>query len=266
MKNLHAVTAILCIMLLIAPAGLAQQYSWQKQEHSWLTDPYQAKTIPPIDLTNSERLEKLLRAGRLYLSLNDAIALALENNLDIELQRYGPQIAQADLLRANAGGLLRGVPQTVQVGPESIESQATGTAGGTTTGGIRPTTGTAAGGTGGGIGADTVTTEAGGAVITQTGVATPVLDPQLFFRYGYSHRSSPQSNTITTGGVSSFIFDNQAGNFGVQKNWLTGTTASFGWNNNYSQTNNLASTLNPYFSGNWQLQFTQRLLQGWGKR
>jgi hypothetical protein len=63
--------------------------------------------ITPVNFTNTGRLDNLIRAGRLYLSLKDAIALALENNLDIQLSRYGAQIAQADLLRAQAGGLLR---------------------------------------------------------------------------------------------------------------------------------------------------------------
>ena len=259
MKTVQSIAAIVCVMLILAPVGAAQQrysYSWQSQQYSWFTDPYKAKSIPPVYLDDSDRAEKLLRAGKLYLSLNDAIALALENNLDIELQRYGPQIAQADLLRAEAGGLLRGVPQTVQTGPGSVEAQVTGTGQGT---------GVATGG-GGGAGGDTgtTTTEAGGAIITQTGVATPVLDPRFFFRYSYGHRSSLQSNTVTTG-ATALLFDNHTGNMGFEKNWLTGTTASFGWNSNYFQSNNYIAVLNPSISSNFQLQITQRLLQGFGR-
>ena len=175
-------------------------------------------------------------------------------------RRYGPQIAQADLLRAEAGGLLRGVPQTVQTGPGSVEAQVTGTA---------PER-SGCGHMGAAVVAEEATpaadthTEAGGAIITQTGVATPVLDPSFFFRYSYGHRSSLQSNTITTGGQ--FLHLRQpCRKHGFEKNWLTGTSASFGWNSNYFQTNNLASTLNPYFSSNLQLQITQRLLQGFGR-
>jgi len=118
MKTLRQAFAIFSATLMLAPVMSAQQYSWQTRQHSWLTDPYRPKRIAPLNLANSNRLESLLRAGNLYLSLQDAIALALENNLDVELSRYGPQIAGADLLRAKAGGLLRGVPQTVQLGPE----------------------------------------------------------------------------------------------------------------------------------------------------
>src|ERR1039458_1864176 len=70
--------------------------------------PYAARTAPPVDLTNSPRLDQVLRAGNIYLSLSDAIALAIENNLDVELQRYNMPTADSEVLRAKGGGLLRG--------------------------------------------------------------------------------------------------------------------------------------------------------------
>jgi outer membrane protein len=69
---------------------------------------YRPPTVVPPDMSNSGRIENLVRAGNLYLSLQDAIALALENNLDIAIQRYGPLQAESDLQRAKAGGFLRG--------------------------------------------------------------------------------------------------------------------------------------------------------------
>lgn len=257
MRTVQSLIAIFCVGLMLAPMAAAQEYSWQQRQHSWLTDPYSAKEIPPINLQNSNRLEALIRAGKLYLSLQDAIALALENNLDVEVARYGPQIGQADLLRARAGGLLRGVPQTVQTGPETVQTQVAGGATGGAGGGARGVT--AAGAQGGAVTA----TEAGGAVITQTGVATPVLDPTMFGRYSWSHRSDPQSNTITTG-TNSLVFENHSFNYGLTKNWTTGTGLSFGWNNFRFQSNNPRSDLNPGWSANWQVQITQRLLQGFG--
>ena len=77
-----------------------------------------------IDLANSGRLDSLLRAGNLYLSMQDAIALALENNLDIAIQRYGPQLADAAVLQAEAGGFARGVSTTVTAGPASASVSA----------------------------------------------------------------------------------------------------------------------------------------------
>ena len=254
MRTLQSIVAVLCVNLMLAPAAAAQQWSWQDRQHSWLTDPYRTKNIDPINLANSDRLEKLLRAGKLYLSLQDAIALALENNLDVELQRYGSQIADADLLRAKAGGLLRGVPQTVQTGPESVQAQVVGGA----TGGAGGGAGAARAEVGGAV------TEAGGAIITATGTALPNLDPRMFFRYGWGHRSRPQSNTITTG-TNSLYFRSHSWNYGYQQEWLTGSSLSFGWNNDRFRSNNPRSDLNPSTQANWQLQFTQRLLQGFGK-
>src|SRR5437868_4386036 len=65
-----------------------------------LTRPYRSPSVPPVSFQDSNRLENLLRGGNLYLSLQDAIALALENNLDVELQRYGPRFANTDLQRS----------------------------------------------------------------------------------------------------------------------------------------------------------------------
>lgn len=254
MKTIQSIIAILCVNLMLAPMAAAQQWSWQQRQHSRLTDPYRMKSIDPINLTNSDRLDALLRAGKLYLSLKDAIALALENNLDIELQRYGPQIADADLLRAKAGGLLRGVPQTVQTGPGSVQAQVAGGA----------TGGAGAAGTGGAVGGGATVTEAGGAIITTTGTALPRLDPSMFFNYGWSHRSNPQSNTITTG-VTSLVFESHSWNYGIDKEWITGTTASFGWNNDFFRSNNPRSDLNPSSQANWRVRVSQRLLQGFGK-
>src|SRR3979409_201494 len=87
---------------------------------SRLLHPYSAPKVEPVNLQNSQRIFGLIRAGRLYLSLDDAIALALENNLDIELERFLPKIADTDLLRAHGGGLLRGLSLLVNEPPPGI--------------------------------------------------------------------------------------------------------------------------------------------------
>jgi len=111
-------------VLLTLPIA-AQTASGQRQSFiDRVTDPYRRHPVSPLNLSNSSRLEALLRAGRLYLSLQDTIALALENNLDIELQRYGAQISEASILRAKAGGLLRGATAAVTQGPSSAPTQA----------------------------------------------------------------------------------------------------------------------------------------------
>src|SRR5499433_1854284 len=65
--------------------------------------PYTPKKLPPIDLANTPRIETLLQGGKIYLSMDDAVALALENNLDIAIQRYNLGIADTDVLRAKSG-------------------------------------------------------------------------------------------------------------------------------------------------------------------
>ena len=102
----QSVVAVLCVFLMLAPVpGMAQSAAQHfTRPVRNLAGPYEWRPEAPANLANSSRLEALIRAGRIYLSLQDTIALALENNLDIELQRYALRSVDADLLRARAGG------------------------------------------------------------------------------------------------------------------------------------------------------------------
>src|SRR6185437_7183913 len=71
--------------------------------------PYKAREVPDADLANTPRIDQLMRDGKIYLSMDDAVALALENNLDLELARYNLNIAETDILRAKAGSNILGV-------------------------------------------------------------------------------------------------------------------------------------------------------------
>ena len=260
MNQLRSLTASLCALLTVAPMpALAQSNvivsdpTAGKGFFTRFKGHYEPREISPIRMANSSRLESLLRAGKLYLSLRDAIALALENNLDIELQRYGPEISKASLMRAQAGGLLRGVPPTIQAGPASAQAQATGSqTGGFGGGGTAQRTGASGGG------GDT-----GGTVITATGTALQNLDPVFVSSVNFGHQTRPQANTITTG-LTSTVFDFAQHSYSVQKSFLTGTTTSFGWNNTNLTGNNPLSDINPSKTANFQLQVSQRLLQGFG--
>src|SRR6202161_958798 len=117
----------------------------------WLTRPYQQRYIPPINLSNSARFDSLIRAGNLYVSAQDVVALALENNIDIEVQRYGPLLARELLRRAESGSLLRNVGQNIAAGPTSVSLS-----------GVSINTNGAPSGGGGGV-------SAGGGIITQLG-------------------------------------------------------------------------------------------------
>ena len=83
----------------------------------WFSNNYTAHAMPNPSFEDSPRLDKLMRAGNIYLSLRDAIALALENNLDLESARYNPKLADANLMRAKAGALLRNVSNTITSRP-----------------------------------------------------------------------------------------------------------------------------------------------------
>ena len=116
MNRMNPAISIFCVMLLLTPfltAADAPLPVSQSQlptvtrpdgHFAPITRTYRPSEVSPVNLSNSNRLDSLLRAGNLYLSLQDAIALALENNLDIELQRFSLVIADANILRAKSGG------------------------------------------------------------------------------------------------------------------------------------------------------------------
>src|SRR5215470_19467514 len=108
----------------------------------WLTHAYQTRSVPPVNLVNTPRLQALMRAGNLYLSAQDVVALAIENNLDVEVQRYGPLLAREVLRRAQAGGALRSVGVGVSPGPQSVSLQGVAL----TSAGVAGTTGVGSGG------------------------------------------------------------------------------------------------------------------------
>src|ERR1700680_929723 len=78
------------------------------------------RIVSPANLSNSPRVESLIRAGNLYLAMQDVIALALENNVDIAVQRYGPFLAREVLRRTEGGGALRDISQPIAPGPVSV--------------------------------------------------------------------------------------------------------------------------------------------------
>jgi outer membrane protein len=75
-----------------------------------ITAPYRQIKIDPLVLTNSPRIQQLIKDGKLLLSLEDAITLAIENNLGINIARYTPWEAETDVLRAKSGQQFFGVP------------------------------------------------------------------------------------------------------------------------------------------------------------
>jgi hypothetical protein len=195
MYRFQPLLAVVCCLVLVAPSVSAQTANQSpgnpvnpprletgRGPFSWLTRPYRQPEIRPVSLGNSNRLDSLLRAGTLYLSLQDTIALALENNLDIEVQRYGPQVADANILRARAGGFLRGVNASVTPGPTSATQ--TGPQTGINQSAVQQ--------------ASNVQTT-GNILVSQTGSAIPSLDPTIQGFMRFQHLTTPQSSAFVTG-------------------------------------------------------------------
>ncbi len=241
---------MLCSYLLLVgvlPAQTAVRIDRPQHGFGWLTRPYQKPEIPPINLANSGRLESLVRAGNLYLSSQDVIALALENNLDIEIQRYGPLLTKEVSLRANGGGAIRDVGVSVAAGPTSVSTTGVSlnASGGTTTS------------AGSGV-------SSSGGIVTQLGPTIPSFDPTISLYGQWSHQTSPQSNTILTGTTA--LIDNSR-TYQAQFSQYTdfGLYGSLSYSSNYNSYNSFAFNPNPYDSGSLSLYVTQNLLQGFGR-
>jgi len=199
------------------------------------------RTVPPAKLANSPRLEQLVRSGNLYLSAQDVIALALENNLDIAVERYGPYLSREVLRRAQSGGLLRATDVPVAAGPTSVSTAGISTASSGLAGGA-------------GIGS-------GGGIVTGIGPNPPSLDPVLYAQFNIGHTSTPETNTqlnATTTLVNSY----RQGYFGYAQSWITGTYAQLTFGEARNRLNSATPLFNPSLSGYLDFYVTQPLLQG----
>ncbi|HTS28916.1 MAG TPA: TolC family protein [Bryobacteraceae bacterium] len=258
MQSSRPYVAALCSMLLLpSPAGGSSQDNPVPQP-SWsspriarrLSEPYRPKSVAPPSIENSGRLDSLLRAGNLYLSLQDTIALALENNLDIAIQRYGPQLADVGVLQAEAGGFARGVSTSVTAGPASASVSSSGTTPGSNQNAASQ--------------ASSATASAVGSTVLQSsGPSIPSLDPAVVSALSWAHLTTPQTSAFVTGS-SSLIQRQDISNFGVQQSFLTGTTVNLGLNNTSLTANNPRADFNPATSASLGIGITQHLFQGFG--
>jgi outer membrane protein TolC len=212
--------------------------------------PYTSTQVPADRLGNSPRLDQLLRDGKIYLSLSDAVTLALENNYDIEIARINLDIADTDILRTKAGGLVRGVSTGL----------VTNTLGGTTStiqGGGGPG-GTSSGAGGGAAGATGIV------LSTNGGGPVPMnLDPALTGTIQYDNLNQQQTTTFLTG-TNTLKQTTGTYNFGYQQGFITGTLFNFAFNNSRSTTNSIRSNYSPQVNSYFQAKATQHLLQGFG--
>ncbi len=247
------VAAALCLVC-VNPVSWAQQQAQQqniapeKPGGSVLLRSYRASTIPPVRLSNSLRLRDLVRTGNLYLTAQDAIALALENNIDVESARYTPLIDASQLQRFEAGGALPGVP--------SGTSQAGSVASGEGVAGSQAAAGVS---TAGGNSAGTST----GATISQIGPVTPALDPVFQDVQAYSHKSVLFPN-LTQSGVYNLIENTRNYSESITQGMISGGQVKLSYSDSYLNENAPSDVLNPENGVTLQLAFQHNLLQGFG--
>jgi outer membrane protein TolC len=212
--------------------------------------PYTPRHLAAPNLANTGRMDALMHDGKLYLSLNDAIALALENNLDIAIARYNLNIADTDVLRAQAGAQILGVPvgvvqNTPGGGVGGIGGQVGSGTGGTTLG---------AGGAGAGAGGLVGSTAGGlfGPLITS-------FDPIITGTFQNDH-----ANFIPTSPFSGTLQRTTTANFSYTQGFQWGTNLLVGFNNTRTTTNSGFQTVSPALNSGFQFRLTQHLLQGFG--
>ena len=224
---------------------------------------YGTPVVGPVSLTNSSRIDSLYRAGNLYLSLRDAIALAIENNLDVEFQRLNAPIAQTDTLRAKGGGTLRGISTSIDEVPPGL----------------------------GGPGAPLVTAAATGnigntalaaytsdlSIITEpplnnsilapaayaSGPPIPAFDPALTGTSEYLHSTTLEASPLTTG-LPTLTEGAVTNNLGYSQGFGPGTQLNVGFNNVYTNAVSERNLYNPYTASSLGINITQPLLRGFG--
>jgi len=223
---------------------------YSKAFASWLGNPvkiYLPTSIPRASFVNSVRLNDLVKNGKIYLSLSDAIALAIENNFDIAIARYDLDIADTDILRTRTGATPLGAPSGLITGTQggSTSTLSTGGGPGGSTGG--------SGGAGSGV---------SGLTLTTAGAGPPPqsLDPTLTSAIELQRQVSPQTSIFQPRASTN---TNQY-NFTYNQGFVTGTALQVGFNNQRLTTNNLFYDYSPLFNSSFQAEVTQQLLQGAG--
>jgi outer membrane protein len=213
--------------------------------------PYTAQHVAPPILTNTTRIDQLLRDGKIYLSMDDAVALALENNLDIAIARYNLNIADTDILRAKAGGSTLGINSGIVENTPGGAQSSIGSQVGSGTGG----TNAGSGGAGAGFGGLVGSTLGDGPTITS-------FDPVLTGTIQSDHANSQATNVFS--GAPVLAQNTGTENFAYTQGFQWGTNLSVGFNNTRTTSNSTLTNLSPLLNSGFQFRLTQHLLQGFG--
>jgi outer membrane protein TolC len=234
--------------VLTAPLNLrATQRDFSKPAGSWLRNPikvYLPTTVPGASFQNSPRLADLVKNGKIYLSLSDALALALENNYDIAISRYYMDLADLDILRARAGQLLQGSGAVINTATQGGYTATTSTGGGP-------------GGVAGGSAAG-----AGGLTLTASGAGPQPenMDPTVTSMIQLERAEQPQTSAFVP---RSFQNTDQY-NFTFNQGFVTGTSLAVGFNNSRVTSSSVFDIYSPQLDSNFRATVTQHLLQGAG--
>ena len=207
---------------------------------------FKPTSLPKAGFVNSVRLNDLVKEGKIYLSLSDAIALALENNYDIAIARYNLDIADTDILRTRVGAAPLGAPSgliTNTLGGSSSTLSAGGGPGGSTVG---------SGGAGSGTAGLSLTT--GGA-----GPNPEALEPSVTAALNFDWQSTPSTNFFTGGSATTDTY-----NFTYNQGFVTGSAFQLVWDNTRATNTNAFATFSPQFNASFKAEVTQHLLQGAG--
>ena len=228
-----------------------QDYSRPRSAFPHFLQPYRSQQIAQPNLGNSPRIDSLMRDGKIYLSIDDAVALTLENNLDIDIARYNLNIADTDYLRAKSGANILGVNAGI------VQN--------TPGGGVGGLGGTVGSGTGGTTVAPSgVGTGTNGLVSSTLGIGSTItsFDPVVTSTV---QLDKDDTESTTVGGFVPVVGQNTyTANFAYTQGFQWGTALSVGFNNSHIATNSFESLLTPEVNSNFQFRITQNLLQGFG--
>jgi outer membrane protein len=232
-----------------APQGNAflRDYSKGPSWFGHFTAPYRQQPIPPISLENSPRLKDLIRDGKLQISLADALALAIENNLEIYVERQVVPMSQTDVLRASAGSAARGFSGAAI--PLGLSAGALGT-------GVNTAV------TGGGVGNTGGITGGGGAVnIPPVGT----FDPTINYAFSWDRTTSPL-NSIVVAGVPSVTTYSTSYAGSYTQLLATGTSYFVSLNGLRSSSTQQSLLFDPDVATRMSVGFNQPLLSGFGRK
>jgi outer membrane protein len=233
--------------------------------------PYRRPYVPNLFPGNGERLNGLIRDGKLYLSLHDALALVIENNLEVQVERYNLQLAETDIVRASGGGSTRGIDYNIAESPQGVGGPGSPllNSSQTSTNPIVPAIDDLTA-----LNATTVTQSNLSQMGSQTysaGPNIPYFDPYLIVESGYLQRSNIQTigssaGTGSTGDASTpGTLHYVSANVAYLQGFSTGTQIEGTINNDSQVIFSSQSQLNPFSTPSTSVTVTQPLLRGFGR-